>query len=270
MASKKADTKALDNTAIAVAKLKEYIAPLTRTTREEIMEKVTPQEQAKLNTALAYSMCSLFYMYLKTQGAPVRGHPVQDQLKRVQGYFKQLKNVTEGKPKDYLGQRKLKVDQNAVNRFVFAGLQRNQEMKGRTARKLNDNPKNDQADDSGGADDNGEHNMQTCKKNEGKKRKLAAVSLLDAQKHAAAGGDANNIPPTNSFFSSEKNTTADKITTNKRNKSMSNQDDDNSNNAAFSQQQSSPKRSKSTDNGDKKKADKKKKRGNKKGASDFF
>jgi len=129
--SEKVNTKSLDNFDRALTCIKDYVAPLKGKSKEDILERVGRQEGAKLNTALAYSLCSLFYMYLKTQGVNVRNHPVRGQLVRVQEYFKKLKNVTEGKPVDYIGMRKMKVDQTAARRFVIAGLQQNPEMKQR-------------------------------------------------------------------------------------------------------------------------------------------
>ncbi|KAJ3425919.1 sun-cor steroid hormone receptor co-repressor [Anaeramoeba flamelloides] len=61
----------------------------------EITENLEPLEQAKLNMSIAYTINSLYFMYLKTQGIDPKNHPVKKELERVKLYIKKIKDITE-------------------------------------------------------------------------------------------------------------------------------------------------------------------------------
>ena len=53
------------------------------------------EEIARLNVVLSFTMSSLFYMFLKTQGASTASHPVKKELARIQEYIKKLKTASD-------------------------------------------------------------------------------------------------------------------------------------------------------------------------------
>ncbi|XP_037672729.1 nuclear nucleic acid-binding protein C1D-like [Choloepus didactylus] len=77
----------------------------------ELLQKVDPLEQAKVNLVSAYTLNSMFWVYLTTQGVNTKEHPVKQQLKRIRVYVNRVKEITENKK---VG----KVDRCAASRFV--------------------------------------------------------------------------------------------------------------------------------------------------------
>uniref|UniRef100_A0A7S2DQ08 Nuclear nucleic acid-binding protein C1D n=1 Tax=Octactis speculum TaxID=3111310 RepID=A0A7S2DQ08_9STRA len=70
-----------------------------------------------MNTAIAYTMDSLFYVLLKAKGVPVKDHAVKAELQRVGQYMKRIKEAEEGPE-----QPTLRVDSSAAKRLVRGGL----------------------------------------------------------------------------------------------------------------------------------------------------
>ena len=71
---------------------------------EEVMNSISAddfdrdledEELARLNLVLAFSLSSLFYMFLRVQGVNTATHPVQKELQRVQTYIAKLKSASE-------------------------------------------------------------------------------------------------------------------------------------------------------------------------------
>ncbi|KAG2392592.1 hypothetical protein C9374_011317 [Naegleria lovaniensis] len=60
--------------------------PLTTKT-----SKLDPESRAKVNLCCAYTVNTLFYLYLKTQGINPDDHPIKQEIARIQLYFKKLK-----------------------------------------------------------------------------------------------------------------------------------------------------------------------------------
>lgn len=59
------------------------------------MANLDEEELARLNVVLSFAMSSLFYMFLKTQGASTANHPVKKELTRIQDYIRKLKGASD-------------------------------------------------------------------------------------------------------------------------------------------------------------------------------
>ena len=49
-----------------------------------------------MNAALAYTVNSLFFMYLKTRGVETKDHAIKSEIDRVKKYFGKIKAAGEG------------------------------------------------------------------------------------------------------------------------------------------------------------------------------
>jgi len=83
-------TRALDTMDTALSQIEAALQPLLEKPIDEIKEGLDLAGQAKLDIAMAYSLNSLFYMYLKTQGQDPGDHPVTKEMERVRGYVEKL------------------------------------------------------------------------------------------------------------------------------------------------------------------------------------
>jgi hypothetical protein len=89
---------------------------------ESLQQKVVPSDSVNLNLSLAYSLTTIFYATLASQGVPPNDHPVMDDLVKIKSRierFKKLKSVAE----ETKG-RELTVDQKAALRMVSFQLAR--------------------------------------------------------------------------------------------------------------------------------------------------
>ncbi|EPQ13058.1 Nuclear nucleic acid-binding protein C1D [Myotis brandtii] len=76
----------------------------------ELLQKLDPLEQAKVDLVSAYTLNSMFWVYLATQGVDPKEHPVKQELERIRVYMIRVKEITEKKT--------AKLDQGAASRFV--------------------------------------------------------------------------------------------------------------------------------------------------------
>ncbi|XP_055724059.1 nuclear nucleic acid-binding protein C1D-like [Salvelinus fontinalis] len=63
--------------------------------RNELVQKLDPLEQAKLDLMSAYSLNSLFWMYLVTQGINPKEHAIKQELERIRTYMNRVKEITD-------------------------------------------------------------------------------------------------------------------------------------------------------------------------------
>ncbi|KAG7280481.1 hypothetical protein CRUP_033782 [Coryphaenoides rupestris] len=74
-----------------------------------------PLEQAKLDLMSAYTLNSLFWMYLVTRGINPREHAVKQELERIRTYMMRVKDITDRK-------KAARLDKGAAARFVRNAL----------------------------------------------------------------------------------------------------------------------------------------------------
>lgn len=88
---------------------------------ESCYDQLTSIEKAKLDVGVAYSLASLLYMTLKSQGVPATSHPIKDDLNRIKKYVEKIKEMeqqsTAGSA-DATSERKVVVNSTAAKRVV--------------------------------------------------------------------------------------------------------------------------------------------------------
>jgi hypothetical protein len=77
---------------LALSSIEDLLQPLIENKEILNTKEMSPKDRAKLNLCCAYTVNTLFYMYLKTQGIDPNEHPVRDELKRVQEYMNKLRD----------------------------------------------------------------------------------------------------------------------------------------------------------------------------------
>ncbi|KAI4874095.1 hypothetical protein NFI96_016339, partial [Prochilodus magdalenae] len=98
--------------------------------------KLDPLEQAKLDLMSAYTLNSLFWMYLITQGVNPKDHGIKQELERIRTYMNRVKEITDKK-------KAARLDKGAASRFVRNALFEAEDSKRRDgkerSRKARDN-----------------------------------------------------------------------------------------------------------------------------------
>ena len=75
----------------------EMLKTMTPVSRNELLQKLDPPEQAKVDLVSAYSLNSMFWVYLATQGVNPKEHPVKQELERISVYTNRVKEITDKK-----------------------------------------------------------------------------------------------------------------------------------------------------------------------------
>ncbi|CAO2580963.1 Nuclear nucleic acid-binding protein C1D [Lemmus lemmus] len=65
--------------------------------RNELLQKLDPLEQAKVDLVSAHTLNSMFWVYLATQGVNPKEHPVKQELERIRVYMNRVKQITDQK-----------------------------------------------------------------------------------------------------------------------------------------------------------------------------
>ncbi|XP_041644878.1 nuclear nucleic acid-binding protein C1D [Cheilinus undulatus] len=99
----------------SVSAVKTMLEKLISMPRNELPQKLDPLDQAKLDLMSAYTLNSLFWMYLITQGINPREHGIKQELERIRTYMNKVKEIADKKKAAHL-------DKGAAARFVRNAL----------------------------------------------------------------------------------------------------------------------------------------------------
>lgn len=99
----------------SVNSMNSMIEKLLSMPRNELQQKLDPLDQAKLDLMSAYTLNSLFWMYLVTQGVNPREHGIKQELERIRTYMNRVKEITDKK-------NAARLDKGAASRFVRNAL----------------------------------------------------------------------------------------------------------------------------------------------------
>ncbi|XP_069116102.1 nuclear nucleic acid-binding protein C1D-like isoform X2 [Argopecten irradians] len=95
----------------SLSEMETVIRPWLEVPENELHEKLSPLDKAKLDLVGAYTINSLFWMYLNVCGEKPKEHAVKQELDRIRSYMTRVKDV----------QDKLtimpKIDKDAAKRF---------------------------------------------------------------------------------------------------------------------------------------------------------
>eukprot|EP00761_Pharyngomonas_kirbyi_P012269 gb/GECH01012296.1/.p1 GENE.gb/GECH01012296.1/~~gb/GECH01012296.1/.p1 ORF type:complete len:169 (+),score=33.52 gb/GECH01012296.1/:1-507(+) len=98
----------------ALSDIEEHIQPFLKQNLTELSDNLDPLKRAKLHVTMAYTVNTLFFMYLRTQGIDPKDHPVSSEIERVKSYMQKV-----GKAEDNLNaKRSLYVDKEAAGRII--------------------------------------------------------------------------------------------------------------------------------------------------------
>ncbi|XP_029449460.1 nuclear nucleic acid-binding protein C1D isoform X2 [Rhinatrema bivittatum] len=93
----------------------EMLTTMMSVSRSELLQKLDPLEQAKLDLVSAYTLNSLFWVYLATQGVNPKEHPVKQELERIRAYMNKVKEIMDRK-------KAARLDKGAAARFLRNAL----------------------------------------------------------------------------------------------------------------------------------------------------
>ncbi|XP_063774477.1 nuclear nucleic acid-binding protein C1D [Pseudophryne corroboree] len=99
----------------SVGAVDQMLNKMMSVSRSELLQKIEPLEQAKLDLVSAYTLNSLFWVYLTTQGVNPKEHPVKTELERIRSYMNRVKEITDRK-------KAARIDTGAVKRFIKHAL----------------------------------------------------------------------------------------------------------------------------------------------------
>jgi len=101
----------------AVTEIEQHLQPLLKSTLSEVCEQLSNVENAKLYSGIAYTLNTLFFMYLRSVGTSPTNHPVRKELDRVK---QSIQKITEASKKPEINP--MKVDKAAASRFILHKL----------------------------------------------------------------------------------------------------------------------------------------------------
>jgi exosome complex protein LRP1 len=104
---------------LALREVEEQVGELTSRDWAEMTQGASPLDVARLNVTSAYTLNTLFFIYLKTQGLPTTDHPVKQELDRVRQHLKKVKTVA-GQVEEERANSRLNAD--AARRFITHAL----------------------------------------------------------------------------------------------------------------------------------------------------
>ena len=81
--------------AAAIATIEAQVQRLQGASWAAMCKGLSPLEVARMHLMVSYTVNTLFYVYLKTQGLPTANHPVLEELERVKAYIRKVKEVSQ-------------------------------------------------------------------------------------------------------------------------------------------------------------------------------
>ncbi|KAF6102389.1 C1D nuclear receptor corepressor [Phyllostomus discolor] len=99
----------------SIGAVDDMLKTMMSVSRNELLQKLDPLEQAKVDLVSAYTLNSMFWVYLATQGVNPKEHPVKQELERIRVYMNRVKEITDKK-------KAAKLDRGAASRFVKNAL----------------------------------------------------------------------------------------------------------------------------------------------------
>mmetsp|Transcript_44176 Transcript_44176/g.116981 ORF Transcript_44176/g.116981 Transcript_44176/m.116981 type:complete len:232 (-) Transcript_44176:53-748(-) len=119
-----------------------HLEPLLAQDMDDVKGKLTPLQSAELHVGLAFTVASLYFCNLITQGIDPADHPIRQELDRIQMYFKKVKTTAEEITAKSEAKNRVRVDVEAANRIVrHIAVAANAEAQRRTAVRVSAVPK---------------------------------------------------------------------------------------------------------------------------------
>ncbi|CAC5401713.1 C1D [Mytilus coruscus] len=100
---------------LSLTEVEKTLKYLVDVPQNELNEKMTPLDKAKLDLTGAYTINSLFWMYLNVCGINPKEHAVKQELDRIRSYMNRVKDIQDKA-------KAPKLDKGAAKRFVKSSL----------------------------------------------------------------------------------------------------------------------------------------------------
>ncbi|KAJ2398640.1 hypothetical protein GGI23_003126 [Coemansia sp. RSA 2559] len=113
--------KQVDQFSAAIENVHRALEPILQQPLSETLPKLTAMQRCELEALVAYSINTLFFVYLKANGVPPKEHPVMNELQRVQRYIAKI-NKTKADQAADAQQRPMKVDKDAADRLIRSAI----------------------------------------------------------------------------------------------------------------------------------------------------
>jgi len=112
----------IDELEKAIGSMEAELAPVLSVPIAQLRAQASnPLNAAELDLTLAYTLNSLFWVYLRTQGVSPADHAVTKELDRIKNYMVRLKQAKEPES----GAPQMTLNQDAAKRFITAALASN-------------------------------------------------------------------------------------------------------------------------------------------------
>ncbi|KAI8055809.1 hypothetical protein BDF22DRAFT_672318 [Syncephalis plumigaleata] len=108
--------KTANDLSATVESIQQQLAALLQTPYNEVSGRLQASDRAKFQVMLAYTLNSLFWVYLKMQGDAPEKHSVKRELDRIRSYIVKIQE-TENPPKPTMT-----IDKEAAARFIKHNL----------------------------------------------------------------------------------------------------------------------------------------------------
>ena len=92
---------------------------LSYSSLSQLNSQLSTEDMLRLNTALAYTLQSLYFVCMQTYGEDLHDHPIQQELDRIKDYIKQVQTALAAKQKESAVP---KVDKETATRFIHSQL----------------------------------------------------------------------------------------------------------------------------------------------------
>merc|ERR1719198_663138 len=102
----------------ALLAVEKHLEPLLAKSLPEVSRQLSPLENAELQVGLAYTVASLYFCHLLTQGVDPSDHPIRQELDRIQLYFKKVRATAYEVRDKQAESSRLRVDSEAAKRIV--------------------------------------------------------------------------------------------------------------------------------------------------------
>ncbi|XP_048865335.1 nuclear nucleic acid-binding protein C1D [Brienomyrus brachyistius] len=99
----------------SVDSMHNMVKTLVSVSKNELVQKLDPLEQAKLDLMSAYALNSLYWTYLVTQGVNPKEHGVKQELERIRTYMNKVREMADRKTA-------ARLDKAAASRFMRSAL----------------------------------------------------------------------------------------------------------------------------------------------------
>lgn len=99
----------------SLSQVESVLQPLLQCPQNELFEKLSPLDRAKVELVGGYTINSLFWMYLNVCGLNPKEHSVKQELDRIRSYMNRVKECQDKA-------KAPKLDKGASKRFVKSAL----------------------------------------------------------------------------------------------------------------------------------------------------